>query len=100
MRVGRPEQQSDIIAHLAHKFPSGPPRDVSPVPYPSERGSAGMRHATEHFQVRVLPCDASVSLIVVDDALGVFRMHIYTELREGGMLLCTRRSHAYWFCEC
>ena len=77
MRVGRPEQQSDIIAHLAHKFPSGPPRDVSPVPYPSERCPAGMRDATEHFEVRVLPRHTPVSLIVVDDALGILRMHIY-----------------------
>ena len=78
MRVGRPEQQPDIIRHLAHKFSSRSPRDVSPVPYPSERCPAGVRHAAEHFQVRVLPRDTSVSLVVVDDALGVLRMDIYT----------------------
>ena len=99
MRVGRPEQQSNIIRHLAHEFPSGPPRDVAPVAYSRERCPTGMRHAAEHFEVRVLPCDTSVSLIVVDDAFGVFRVDIYTELHEGGMLLCTCRSHAYWFCK-
>ena len=97
MRVGRPEQQSNIIRHLAHEFPSGPPRDVAPVAYSRERCPTGMRHAAEHFEVRVLPCDTSVSLIVVDDALGVFRMHINPELRQGRMLFCTRRSHAHWF---
>ena len=97
MRVGRPEQQSDIIAHLAHELAPGPPRDVSPVPYSSERSAAGMRHAAKHFQVGVLPCDTSVSLIVVDDALGVFRVDVDPELRERGVLFCTCRSHAHWF---
>ena len=100
MRVGRPEQQPDIIRHLAHKFSSRSPRDVSPVPYPSERCPTGMSHAAEHFEVRVLPCDTSVSLIVVDDALGVFRMHINPELREGGVLFGGSRSHAHGLREC
>ena len=85
MRVGRPEQQSNIIRHLAHELAPGPPRDVSPVPYPSERCPAGMRDATEHFEVRVLPRHTPVSLIVVDDALGVFRVDVDPELCEGGV---------------
>ena len=100
MRVGRPEQQSDIIAHLADKFSSRAPGHVAPVAYSREGGPAGMSHAAQHFQVGVLPCDTSVSLIVVDDALGVFRVDINPELREGGMLLCTCRSHAHGLCEC
>ena len=100
MRVGRPEQQPDIIRHLAHEFAPGPPCHVSPVAYSRERCPTGVRHATEHFQVRVLPRHASVSLIVVDDALGVFRMHINPELREGGVLFGGSRSHAHGLCEC
>ena len=100
MRVGRPEQQSNIIRHLAHEFPSGPPRDVAPVAYSRERCPTGMRHAAEHFQVRVLPRDTPVSLIVVDDALGVFRVDVDPELREGGVLFGGSRSHAHGLREC
>ena len=99
MRVGRPEQQSDIIRHLAHEFAPGPPCHVSPVAYSRERCPTGVRHSAQHFQVRVLPCDTSVSLIVVDDALGVLRMDVDPELGQGGVLFCTCRSHAHGLCE-
>ena len=65
MRVGRPEQQPDIIRHLAHKFSSRSPRDVSPVPYPSERCPTGMSHATKHLQMQVgvpLELDAEATI--------------------------------------
>ena len=80
MRVGRPEQQPDIIRHLAHELPSRAPRDVSPVPDPRERGSAGMSHATQHLQMSIFASNTPMSLVVVHDALRVFRMDVYTEL--------------------
>ena len=97
MRVGRPEQQSNIIRHLAHEFPSGPPRDVAPVPYPSEGGPTGMSHATKHLQMSIFASNTPMALVVVDDALGVFRVDVDPELRERGVLFCTCRSHAHWF---
>ena len=99
MRVGRPEQQPDVIRHLAHEFTTRAPCDVAPVADPRERGPSRVGYTTQHFEVRVLPCDTSVSLIVVDDALGVFRVDVDPELREGGVLFRTCRSHAYWFCK-
>ena len=80
MRVGRPEQQSDVIRHLAHEFTARAPCDVSPVPDPRERGPARVGDTTQHLEVRVLPRDTSVSLVVVDDALGVLGMDVDTEL--------------------
>ena len=41
-----------------------------------------MSHAAEHFQVRVLPCDTSVSLVVVDDALGVLEDFVEENLGD------------------
>ena len=95
MRVGRPQQQSDVIRHLAHELAARAPRDVSPVPDPRERGSAGMSHATQHLQMSIFASNTPMALVVVDDALGVFRVHVYTELRESGMLLGRGRSHAH-----
>ena len=95
MRVGRPEQQSHIIRHLAHKFSPRSPGNIAPIPDSRERGPAGMSHATQHLQMRIFACDTPMSLIVVHDALGVFRVDVNPELREGGMLFCRSRSHAH-----
>ena len=80
MRMGRPQQQSDVIRHLAHELPSRSPGDVPPVPDSSERGPSRVGDTTQHLEVRVLPRDTSVSLVVVDDALGVLGMDVDTEL--------------------
>ena len=87
MRVGRPEQQSNIIRHLAHEFATGAPCDVSPVPDSRERGSSRVGYTTQHLQMSIFACDTPVSLIVVDHTFRVFRMHVYPELGQLSVLL-------------
>ena len=100
MRVGRPEEQPHVIAHLAHELAPGPPRDVSPVAYSSEGGPTRMRDTTEHLQMSIFASNTPMALVVVDDALGVFRVDVDPELREGGVLFGSCRSHAHGLCEC
>ena len=52
-----------------------------------------MRHAAKHFQVGVLLAEHTPMPLIVDDALGVFRVDVDPELRERGVLFCTYRSH-------
>ena len=80
MRMGRPQQQSHIIRHLAHELATGAPRDVAPVADPRERCSARVGDTTQHLQMSIFASNTPMALVVVHDALGVFRMHVYTEL--------------------